>query len=55
MKIICILGSPRRGGNSAAIVKKFCETVKRDIGDAEKNDKVMNMAAEAAKQLSGNC
>ncbi len=28
MKIICLLGSPRPKGNSAAMASKFCETAK---------------------------
>jgi len=29
MKIVCLLGSPREKGNSAAIAKRFCETAER--------------------------
>jgi multimeric flavodoxin WrbA len=29
MKIVCLLGSPRRKGNSAAIAQRFCETAQR--------------------------
>jgi multimeric flavodoxin WrbA len=28
MRIICLLGSPRVKGNSAALAKRFCETAK---------------------------
>ncbi len=35
MKIICVLGSPRQKGNSAAIVKKFCEAAEKKGADIE--------------------
>jgi len=35
MKIICVLGSPRERGNSNAIVRKFCETVKGEGVDIQ--------------------
>ena len=35
MKIICILGSPREKGNSAAIVDTFCETAKNRCSEIE--------------------
>ena len=29
MRIICLLGSPRVKGNSAALAKRFCETAEK--------------------------
>jgi len=29
MKIVCLLGSPRKEGNSAAIAKRFCDTAEK--------------------------
>lgn len=30
MKLVCLMGSPRANGNSAAITKKFCEVAKQE-------------------------
>ena len=35
MKIVCLLGSPRPKGNSAAIARKFCETAEGSGADVE--------------------
>ena len=35
MKIVCVLGSPRERGNSAVIVKRFCETAEKKGADIE--------------------
>jgi multimeric flavodoxin WrbA len=35
MKIVCLLGSPRSKGNSAALAEQFCQTVKELGGDVE--------------------
>lgn len=29
MKIVCLLGSPRKNGNSAAIARRFCDTAEK--------------------------
>jgi multimeric flavodoxin WrbA len=35
MKIICLLGSPRKNGNSAAIAERFCETAKKSGAEVQ--------------------
>jgi len=35
MKIVCLLGSPRTKGNSAALAQQFCQTVMELGGDVE--------------------